>query len=993
MRRSLLPLTTALVALVGATLPSAATAPPPAHAHIETLSRALSHTALPVGLDELAELAASPCALTMGDEEGAETTSCEEIGQAEEAAPGGPLTLEPVARLNTPSGLMDVVPLPGAPRDAYVTVYGGGQVSAVGSDGSVLWSHSGMDFLKRASDGPVTFMVTPFVLLGVSPVDPMKPAGEDPFVVGDLTGDGVADVAVAHFLMTLASPPGVWKSMVTVIDGATGEVHWSRLYPGHVANLAMVGDRLVVANSTGDYKPEGIGKDGSRSSLEAWRFRTEDGTVVATPEWTHSTDRGWATWLALTPLGDDALAAAWSDAPLGSGAAERGHLLLLDAATGDVRWQAATAGYPRFLRHDPTRDQVVSLEAGDMFTDSAYRLVARDVADGTAKTTIERPDALALSFRVGDVAGGDQSEWVVGDLGLLPNEGACVPDVCFALGQFPVAGRVTALDPATGSALWSQERRGDTPITLEGTALPQSFGLQLARSGGSSTVLVGSFVPGDDNAEIQALDGSTGAVRWSRRGPNLVFPAFLSIHRVDGTDAVLAASSRRGLYGTNVQYAENDVNPVLIQEDTPYDVVRAYAIGDGASVLTSPMLGDIYAVAGARVDGDDVTDLVVGGESGAVFALDGTEIGDPPGILWQRDLGAQVHDVQAADLDGDGRPEIVAAASNRVTVLELATGAIRYSLPYPDDFVWTVAIGDLDANGLPDLVVPGRSLDAYRGSDGTELWSYVPELPGTSYFGHPVIADGDVLSQYLVRVDAPSQYILAVPNNAFPVRVDGRTGAAEWTVRNAGVAAAPIRWKGAAAGAMPGVTGTAAAFSWTPQDPVEGYTLRVDVYDAATGTVAYSGSRPQVSSFGLLPIPGYGVQAHNYSRSLLVGEGGGSDNFIGMYALDMSLLRLPGGDQGIVSSTWPGGTQVFDVAAVEVGSGSPLPLLAAWGDNSIFGASTVQDLDGDPADEIIAHVFDWGAYSGSSVPEGRFSYAQDVVPHSLVILDPRAPGA
>ena len=165
------------------------------------------------------------------------------------------------------------------------------------------------------------------------------------------------------------------------------------------------------------------------------------------------------------------------------------------------------------------------------------------------------------------------------------------------------------------------------------------------------------------------------------------------------------------------------------------------------------------------------------------------------------------------------------------------------------------------------------------------------------------------------------------------------------------------------------------------------------MYDAATGMVAYSGSRPQVSSFGLLPIPGYGVQAHNYERSLLVGPSGGSDNFIGMYALDMSLFRVPGGGQGIVSSTWPGGTQVFDVAAVEVGSGSPLPLLAAWGDNSIFGASTVQDLDGDPADEIIAHVFDWGAYSGSSVPEGRFSYAQDVVPHSLVILDPRAPGA
>lgn len=88
----------------------------------------------------------------------------------------------------------------------------------------------------------------------------------------------------------------------------------------------------------------------------------------------------------------------------------------------------------------------------------------------------------------------------------------------------------------------------------------------------------------------------------------------------------------------------------------------------------------------------------------------------------------------AADLDGDGTQEVIAG-----NTAYTATGGIRFDFPMRDDGY--IAVAQLDADPLPELVmVGGRKL--YRlDSDGTEIWQ-VP-LQDTGWGGPPTIANFD----------------------------------------------------------------------------------------------------------------------------------------------------------------------------------------------------------------------------------------------------------
>jgi hypothetical protein len=145
----------------------------------------------------------------------------------------------------------------------------------------------------------------PSIHLGIDPIDPFHEAGEHPFATGDLTGDGVDDVAVAHFFApgtnAIAGPVG--GTFVSVLDGRTGNLVWSHMYPGYVNNLAIEDGMLIVADETGNLQgPAGIqlGQNGSVSILDGWRFSNSGATVTLV--WTVSTGAQWAPWLALEKL-------------------------------------------------------------------------------------------------------------------------------------------------------------------------------------------------------------------------------------------------------------------------------------------------------------------------------------------------------------------------------------------------------------------------------------------------------------------------------------------------------------------------------------------------------------------------------------------------------------------------------------------------------------------------------------------------------------------
>ncbi len=126
---------------------------------------------------------------------------------------------------------------------------------------------------------------------------------------------------------------------------------------------------------------------------------------------------------------------------------------------------------------------------------------------------------------------------------------------------------------------------------------------------------------------------------------------------------------------------------------------------------------------------------------GALLAL------NPDGSpRWTVDTGSQLNDLAVADLNGDGKDEIVLARQDhQVQVLnssgeELWKKALAYYRRPP--YVNLVRTGDIDGDGTPEVIAGGENWRFYAfRADGTELWNYESVHPSRS--GAVADLDGD----------------------------------------------------------------------------------------------------------------------------------------------------------------------------------------------------------------------------------------------------------
>ncbi|MBI3268964.1 MAG: protein kinase [Planctomycetes bacterium] len=603
----------------------------------------------------------------------------------------------------------------------------------------------------------------------------------------DANADGVTDLAVG------GRDEAIW-----LLDGRTGK-ELRRLatpvYPfvqvvfdaGGAGAVNSDGGRLFFI---GKHVDPGESPAAAKGPLVVGAVRLPDGG----PAWSAELEEG--TQAAVADRDGDGRAEVWS---------WRGsEVTVRDGGTGALRWKRSfpetgeleTLGGP--VTGGPTHPHLLLLPG------RGGTLAAIDVRDGTpvwcravrpASAPESRPMCLgALGARVlvsqgtsltalaaadgapgWSVAGRFSRFWTVdvdGDgeqeiLAAVPQEGLACLEADGRLRwmlrlQCDVAG-VDEFGDVDGDGLSDLLLRGETGL-LALARQPRQLWVRRA-SGALRATPVVLDADGDGRPEVVSLgpwgadrylaclDGASGLFRWFDRRP--------------------AAPNR----GPGVADRDGDGRPEIYLVGEPNAGVGyslySFRAADGELLARLPLdHGQVYSVPLlADLNGDGVKDVVFHrwGQQD-VLALDGARDG---ATLWRYRVGAfSMGGVAAADLDGDGRPDVVAPFMDGfVYALRGTDGTLLWKAPIgPGGSRAPASLADLNGDGTPDvlLVAASGALWALDGRTGARLGTI---KGGTEAWGRPAV----------VPRPEGGPLVVAPMGQAGVVAIEWRKGATLWT--------------------------------------------------------------------------------------------------------------------------------------------------------------------------------------------------------------------
>ena len=163
----------------------------------------------------------------------------------------------------------------------------------------------------------------------------------------------------------------------------------------------------------------------------------------------------------------------------------------------------------------------------------------------------------------------------------------------------------------------------------------------------------------------------------------------------------------------------------------------------------------------ADLDGDGRPELIGGNTA---YSTTGTVAGgDFTGsVLWQADVGDGRCGV--ADFDADGNPEVILVRGGQIHALDGQTGATiaSFAIPGTDDRGGAPNIADFNGDGSPDIATAGASFYVVVEFDGTsfsELWRAATEddssrVTGSSVFDFDGDGTNEVIynDEYFIRI-------------------------------------------------------------------------------------------------------------------------------------------------------------------------------------------------------------------------------------------------
>ena len=158
----------------------------------------------------------------------------------------------------------------------------------------------------------------------------------------------------------------------------------------------------------------------------------------------------------------------------------------------------------------------------------------------------------------------------------------------------------------------------------------------------------------------------------------------------------------------------------------------------------------LLSVQAADLDGDGKDEVIAGGRTRSIHAYkDGRS-------LWRYPTGGVVRSVWTADLENDGLPEIIAGSEDtRVYVLD-ARGELKWDVKIPfyfqDPVVRSVFTGDINGDGNLEIIAAVESwrYHAYT-HEGEELWRQMTVRPSST--GCAADLDGDGRDEVIAGTD------------------------------------------------------------------------------------------------------------------------------------------------------------------------------------------------------------------------------------------------
>jgi hypothetical protein len=263
------------------------------------------------------------------------------------------------------------------------------------------------------------------------------------------------------------------------------------------------------------------------------------------------------------------------------------------------------------------------------------------------------------------------------------------------------------------------------PATTYATApMPTPAVIADVSGDGKPDLIVGSVFTGNVGVLIGNGDGSFQQ-RVDHALPQVATGIAVGDIDRDGALDVVAVASNQEIFNASVLYGHNDGSfPREVAADLDHDgVLDLIVLTDSAT--ESVLLGhgdgtfqpridlpaqDVSAIAAADLDGDGKADLVESHAGDAPFLR--VQLGDGdghfrPGADYL--LVGLPGPLVLADLDGDGVRDVVVIAGDSVTVLlGNGDGTLHHKIDYPTGTIPPLlAVADLSGDGKPDLVLTG----------------------------------------------------------------------------------------------------------------------------------------------------------------------------------------------------------------------------------------------------------------------------------------------